>query len=482
MKTLISAPAPASAAASGRVRAAALVLTVALMSALLPALLSGCAVGPAYQQPAAPSSAAFKEAEGWVAAQPADAIERDRWWALFHDPLLDELAPRVALSNQNIAAIAAAYAQARALVGQQRALLLPAVNLTSSGNRTNVATAVTPTQRVRVDLGASWELDVWGRLQRAVDAAQAGVAASAGDLASATLSAQGELVVNYLLLRQADAQRRLLESAIADYERVVTITGNRYQAGIVAKTDLLQAQTQLANARADYAGLASQRAQLEHAIAVLVGEVPANFSIARRDDWQARVPTVPLLLPSELLQRRPDIAAAERRVAAANAQIGIARSAYFPSVTLSGSGGGFGGSVAGLLSSPTSVWSVGFAMTQTVFNAGLVKSRVQGAEAAYEGEVARYRQTVLTAFQSVEDQLVASRVLHEQEQRLTEAAEASREAQQQVLNRYRAGQVSFLEVVVAQTTALNAQRALQQMQANRQVASVALIQALGGGW
>ncbi len=456
-----------------------------LMKTLTPVLallLSACAVGPSYHQPDAATAAAFKEAQGWVPAQPADAIERERWWALFQDPLLDELAPRVALSNQNVAAVAAAYAQARALVGQQRALLLPAVNLSSSGNRTNVATAVTPTQRVRVDLGASWEVDVWGRLGRAVDAAQANVQASAGDLASATLSAQGELVTNYLLLRQADAQRALLEAAIVDYERVVNITGNRYRAGVAARTDLLQAQTQLATARADHAGLGSQRAQLEHAIAVLVGEAPANFSIARRDDWRASVPLVPLLLPSELLQRRPDIAAAERRVAAANAQIGIARSAYFPSLTLNASGGGFGGSVAGLLASPTSVWSVGFALTQTVFNAGLVKSRVRGAESAYDGEVARYRQTVLAALQGVEDQLVTARVLAEQERLLAEAADASRLAQQQVLNRYRAGQVSFLDVVVAQTTALNARRALLQAQANRQVAGVALIQGLGGGW
>ncbi len=453
-----------------------------LFTPLLCLLLSACALGPDYRRPDAPVSASFKEAEGWVPAMPADAIERDRWWAVFHDPLLDELAPRVALSNQNVAAVAAAYAQARALVGQQRALLLPAVNLTSSGNRSNVATAVTPTQRVRVDLGASWEVDVWGRLGRAVEAARANVQASAGDLASATLSAQAELVSNYLLLRQADAQRSLLETAIADYERVVTITDNRYRAGVAAKTDLLQAQTQLANARADHAGLGSQRAQLEHAIAVLVGDVPANFSIARRNDWQPAVPAVPVLLPSELLQRRPDIAAAERRVAAANAQIGIARAAYFPSITLSASGGGFGNSFAGLLASPTSVWSVGYALTQTVFNAGLVKSRVQGAEAAYEAEVARYRQTVPTALQGVEDQLVASRVLAEQERLLTEAAEASQQARQQVLNRYRAGQVSFLEVVIAQTTALNARRSLLQVQANRQVAGVALIQGLGGGW
>ncbi len=458
------------------------------MKTLLPAallttaLLSGCAVGPDYQRPTAATSAAFKEAEGWVAAKPADAIPRDRWWAVFNDPLLDELAPKVALSNQNVAAAVASYAQARALVGQQRALLLPAVNLTAGGNRTNIATAVTPTQRVRVDLGASWEADVWGRLRRTVESASANAEASAADLATATLSAQAELVANYLLLRQADAQRLLLERAITDYERVVTITENRYRAGIAAKTDLLQAQTQLANARSDHAGLGSQRAQLEHAIAVLLGEAPANFAIVRRDDWSVRMPEVPLLLPSELLQRRPDIAAAERRVAAANAQIGIARSAYFPSITLSGSTGAFDTSFAGLLASPTTVWSVGFALTQSVFNAGLVSSRVRGAEAGYDAEVAHYRQTVLSALQGVEDQLSATRVLAMQEKLLTEAADASAQAQQQMLNRYRAGQVSFLDVVVTQTSALNAKRALQQVQANRQVAAVALIQGLGGGW
>jgi NodT family efflux transporter outer membrane factor (OMF) lipoprotein len=341
---------------------------------------------------------------------------------------------------------------------------------------------VTPGQRLRFDLGATWEADVWGRLRRAAGGAEAGAQASAGDLATATLSAQGELVTNYLLLRQADAQRRLLASAIDDYQRVVSIAENRYRAGVAAKTDLLQAQTQLANARSEYAGLESQRAQLEHAIAVLVGEAPANFSLAPHADWQPTVPGVPAVIPSELLQRRPDIAAAERRMAAANAQIGIARAAYYPSIGLSAGTGAFGRTGADLLSAPTTLWSIGVSLTQSVFNAGLVKSRVRGAEAMYEQEVAAYRQTVLSAFQQVEDQLVATRVLTEQEQQLAAAAEAAAQAQQQVLNRYRAGQVSFLEVAVAQSTALNARRALLQMQSNRQVAGVALIQAIGGGW
>ena len=456
-----------------------------LLVMLLTVLLSACTfkrIGPDYKKPAVPLPAHFKEADGWVAAQPADASAREPWWQLFHDPLLNELAPRVAVSNQNIAASVAAFQQAQALVAQQRAALFPTLNLTGAATRTNVANAVTPQRRVRVDLGAAWEPDLWGRLGRSVKGAEAAAQASAGELATATLSVQGELVTNYLLLRHADAQRALLEAAIADYQRVVTITENRYKVGVAPKTDLLQAQTQLANAQSDHAGLLSQRAQLEHAIAVLMGEAPANFSVTADSAWRIAVPALPMMVPSELLQRRPDIAAAERRVAAANEQIGIARSAFFPSVNLTGSAGGFATSAPGLLTDPTSIWSLGVALTQPIFNAGLTKSRVAGAEAAYEQEVALYRQTVLEAFQSVEDQLIAARVLAEQEALLANAASAATQAQDQVLNRYRAGQVSFLEVVIAQTAALNARRALLQAQSNRQIASVALIKALGGGW
>ena len=452
---------------------------------VLSGLLGACSftrIGPDYRTPAVPLPAHFKEADGWKVAQPADASPREPWWNLFHDPLLNELAPRVAVSNQNIAASVAAFQQAQALVAQQRASLFPTLGLTGSATRTNVANAVTPLRRVRVDLGAAWEPDLWGRLGRSVQSAEANAQASAGELATATLSAQGELVTNYLLLRQADTQRKLLESAIADYQRVVTVTENRYKVGVAPKTDLLQAQTQLSNAQSDYTGLLSQRAQLEHAIAVLLGEAPSNFSIAASEEWRITVPELPMVVPSELLERRPDIAAAERRVAAANEQIGIARSAYFPSLNLTGSAGGFAATAPGLLSNPTSIWSLGIVLSQPIFNAGLTKGRVAGAEAFYEQEVALYRQTVLEAFQSVEDQLIASRVLAEQETLLATAAAAATQAQDQVLNRYRAGQVSFLEVVLAQTTALNARRTLLQAQSNRQVASVALIKAMGGGW
>lgn len=440
--------------------------------------VAACSIGPTYQKPATPLPAHFKEAEGWVAARPADAIQRDAWWELFGDPQLNSLASRVRISNQNIAAAVAAYAQARAVVGQQRAGLFPSVSLSGAIRNSN---SITRSQDVQFSLGGTWEPDVWGRLQRAVTGAVASAEASAGDLATATLSAQGELVGNYLLLRQTDEQRRLLSAAIRDYQRVLEITQNRYNAGVAPRTDVLQAETQLANAQSDLEGLQRIRAQLEHAIAVLIGEPPSGFAIAPTT-WTLVVPDVPLAIPSELLQRRPDIAAAERRVAAANEQIGIARSAYFPSISLGASEGIAAGTVAALAANPVTLWSIGISMTQTVFNAGLVKNRIAGAEAAYEAAIARYRQTVLGAFQSVEDQLVATRVLAQQEIHLSDAAKAAGLAEQQQLNRYRAGQVSFLEVSAAQTAALNARRALVQQQGNRQVASVALIQSLGGGW
>ena len=455
--------------------------TTLIIRASLCALMLGlgaCSIGPTYQTPAAPLPSHFKEADGWVAAKPADAIQRDAWWELFGDPLLNTLAGKVSVSNQNIAAAVAAYAQSRAVVGQARAGLFPSVSLSGAMRSSN---SITKSQDVQFSLGGTWEPDVWGRLERAVTGAQASAEASAGDLATATLAAQGELVGNYLLLRQTDEQRRLLAAAIRDYRRVLEITQNRYHAGIAPRTDVLQAQTQLANAQSDMEGLQRIRAQLEHAIAVLIGETPSGFSIAALA-WMPVVPNVPLTIPSELLQRRPDIAAAERRVAAANEQIGIARSAYFPSISLGASEGVAAGTVAALASTPVTLWSIGVSMTQTIFNAGLVKSRIAGAEAAYDAAVARYRQTVLGAFQSVEDQLVATRVLAQQEVYLSEAAQAAGLAEQQQLNRYRAGQVSFLEVSAAQTTALNARRALAQQQGNRQVASVALIQSLGGGW
>jgi NodT family efflux transporter outer membrane factor (OMF) lipoprotein len=460
-----------------------------LLALMLAGLASGCAIGPEYQRPSAAAPAVYKEAQDWVPAAPADALERGAWWALFDDPVLNQLVSAVEVSNQNVAAAAAAYAQARALVREQRAALFPVVSLAGTANRTgsvSVSSAGTTGStrtgnNYQLSIGGTWEPDVWGRLGRGVDSASANAQASAADLASARLSAQGELVVNYFSLRQTDAQRTLLAETIAAYRRVLQITQNRYAAGIVAKTDMLQAQTQLANAQADDVGLARQRAQFEHAIAVLIGRAPGDFTLAAAA-WKATVPEVPVGVPSTLLQRRPDIAAAERRVAVANEQIGIAQSAYFPNLGLSASYGVGASRIADLFSVSTSVWSLGLSVAQTIFNAGATGAKVAGAEAGHELAVARYRQTVLVAFQDVEDQLAAARVLVQQEALRRQASKSADEAEGQFLNRYRAGQVSYTDVVAAQTTALSARRALVQVQADRQVAGVSLIQALGGGW
>ncbi|GAB3470425.1 efflux transporter outer membrane subunit [Massilia terrae] len=450
--------------------------------ALSASLLAGCSVTPAYHTPSTPQPLAFKEAQGWVPAAPADTLERGQWWMLFNDPVLTGLVENVDVSNQTVAAAVAAYDQARALVQQQRASLFPSVSLNTSANRTGGGEAGAG-NRYNLDIGGSWEPDVWGRLRANVSAAQASAQASQADLASARLSAQGELAADYFSLRASDATLALLNTTIEGYQRALQITTNRYKAGIAAHSDVLQAQTQLANAQADQQAVVRQRAQLEHAIAVLAGKAPAEFAIAPTATWQVVVPEVPVGVPSTLLQRRPDIAASERRVAAANAQIGVARSAYFPNIGLTASyGTGSTHSFADLFKVSNAVWSFGFSAAETLFNAGATGAAVSGAEAGQRQAAARYRQTVLAAFQNVEDQLSASRVLASQQDLRRQASEAADQVEQQMVNRYKAGQVSYTDVINAQVTALNARRNLVQVQSDRQSAAVSLIQALGGGW
>lgn len=453
-------------------------------------LLSACASPPPYQPPDTPSADAFKEAPpGWTSAAPADTLDRGPWWTLFGDPTLDALAERVQVSNQNIAAAAAAYEQARALVREQRASLFPAVSLSAGASRAGGHAAAragtgstSGSDRYQLGIDASWTPDVWGRLGGAVSAAGARAQASEADLAAARLSALGELATNYFSLREADAEAVLLRDTLAGYERSLQIAQNRYAAGIVPKSDVLQAQTQLANARADLAGLLRQRAQLEHAIAVLVGEHPSRFGLAAAP-WRAdTVPAVPVGVPSTLLQRRPDIAAAERRVAAANAQIGAARAAYFPNFTVNASDGQSAARIADLLKTTANTWSLGLSIAQVLFDAGAGGARVDEARAAWQQASAQYRQTALAAFQNVEDALVAARVLEQQQALRRDASQAADQTEVEVMNRYKAGQVSYAEVVSAQVSAWTARRALLQATASRQAAAVALIQALGGGW
>jgi len=455
------------------------------LALIVAALLSACATTQDAAAPSAPISAAYKEVPpGWIEAAPADALERGPWWTLFGDPLLDDLAKRVEVSNQNIAAATAAYAQARAIVREQRASLFPIVSLdggVARGGGSGASGSSRGTQ-YQIGIGASWEPDVFGRLRSGVNAAGASAQASAADLASAKLAAQGELATNYFLLRETDAEAALLVSTIEAYQRSAQITQNRYDAGIAPKSDVLQAQTQLANAQADLAGLERQRAQLEHAIAVLVGTAPGDFTLPATPWKSDALPAVPIGVPSALLQRRPDIASAERRVAAANAQIGIARAACFPSFSLTGSYGLGAARLADLFSLSSVAWSLGASIVQTVFDAGATRARVDQVRAGWEQTVAQYRQTVLVALQDVEDQLAAARVLERQHELRRQASEAADQTEQQVMNRYRAAQVSYSEVVIAQVSALNARRALVQVAVNRQTAAVALIQALGGGW
>lgn len=465
----------------------------------LTVLCAGCAVGPDYTRPDAPSSAVFKEAEGWTAAAPADALDRGQWWSLFDDPQLDALAKQAAVSNQNIAAAQAAYAQARAIVREQRAGLFPVISLDGSATRSdsggsssnfdvddgldegNSSRNSGPRNRYQASIGATWEPDVWGRLRRTVEAAGASEAASAADLASAALSAQGELVTNYLSLRETDAEILLLQKTLEGYERALQIAQNRYEVGVAPRTDVLSAQTQLYSSQADLEGLAQQRAQLEHAIAVLVGQAPANFKLEPAT-WNGVVPSVPVGVPSTLLQRRPDIASAERRMAAANAQVGIERSAYFPTLVLSASYGSSSSSLGDLFSASSMLWSLGASAAQTLFDFGARKARVEQVRAAYDQAVAEYRQAVLTAFADVEDQLTGARVLERTQALRAKASAAADENESLIFNRYRAGQVSYTEVVTAQASALSARRSLIQASLDRQTTAVALIQALGGGW
>jgi NodT family efflux transporter outer membrane factor (OMF) lipoprotein len=459
--------------------------TTALIALTTAAVLAACSVGPDYRRPDVATPPAFKEApkpdSGWLPAAPADALDRGAWWQLFGDAELNALVEQVEVSNQNVAAAVAAYAQANALVRVQRASLFPTVAVDAGATRSGGGAALKTGNSLSAGASASWEADVWGALRRGVEGAQASAQASAADLAAARLSAQGLLATDYFALRDADNEIALLRQSVDAYQRALTITQNRYDAAIAAKTDVLQAQTQLETTRAALISLIAQRAQYEHAIAVLVGKPPSEFTLAPAA-WNMNVPAVPLVVPSELLQRRPDIAAAERAVAAANAQIGVQQAAYYPSLSLSGSFGNSGTRVADLFGASTTLWSLGVSAAATVFNAGATGARVDQATAARDQAAAQYRQTVLAAFQAVEDQLSTIHSLADQAESRRAASAAADLTEQQLLNQYRAGLVAYTNVVTAQASALSARQTLSQLASSRQAAAVALIQALGGGW
>jgi NodT family efflux transporter outer membrane factor (OMF) lipoprotein len=449
------------------------------------ATLSACTLGPAYQRPSTPAPPGYKEAPAadstWFPAAPADELDRGPWWELFADPPLTALVEQVEVSNQNVAAAVAAYAQAQALVSEQRAALFPSLALNGAATRAGGGSAQARRTSFDLALAASWEPDIWGKLRLAVTGAQASAQASAANLAAARLSAQAALATDYFALREADNEIALLTSAVAAYSRSLRITQNQYDVGIAQRTDVLQARTLLETTQANLVAMVGQRQRFEHAIALLVGKAPAELSVVVAA-WNANVPAVPLVVPSQLLQRRPDIAAAERAVAAANAQIGIQRAAYFPDLGLSGSLGAASATLPALLRASSSVWSLGLSVAQTVFDAGATTARVEGATAARDAAIANYRETVLTAFQTVEDQLSTIRSLAEQEANRRAASADADRTEQLTLNQYLQGQVPYTTVVTAQVTALNARQTLSELMSSRQAAAIALIQALGGGW
>lgn len=452
--------------------------------AALALILAGCAQTPYPGPPALALPAAYREAaaaDGWVPAAPADRADRGRWWSLFADAELDRLMDAAAASNPSVQAAQAAVERARALLAGERAGRAPVIGADAGATRSGGDARGGAANSFSAGLAASWEPDFWGRIAGAVAGAEASLAGSEADLASARLAVQAELAADYFALREADAEIDLLDRTVAGYERSLQIAQNRYDAGVAPRTDVLQARSQLASARADRVALAATRQQLEHALAVLTGRPPGAFALPKAA-WALTVPEVPPGVPSELLQRRPDIASAERAVAAAHAQIGIARTGYYPRLTLSGSAGVANARIAELASAPSVVWSIGAALAQTLFDGGATRAAVQAAEASRDAAVAGYRQTVLTALKEVDDQLASIRSLVEQQALRREASEAADLAEQQVQNRYRAGQVSYAEVVAAQATALSARRALVQLEVARQQAAIGLIRALGGGW
>ncbi|MFA9283385.1 efflux transporter outer membrane subunit [Comamonas sp. SY3] len=444
-------------------------------------LLSACSVAPVYQVPSTPAPASFKEAGAlWQSAQPNDAVDRGDWWTLFADEQLNQLAARVQVDNQNIAAAAAAVQQAQAALRVEQAGLLPTVNGTlgqtrQGGGQSSGNGSASP------GISAAWDADLWGRLRESVSAAQSSAQASEADLAAARLSAVGSLVQNYFRLREADAEMQILQQSIEGYQRSLQIAQNRYDVGVEARTAVLQAQTTLTNTQASVESLRQSRQTYEHAIAVLTGQAPAQFDLPPAA-WNVTVPEVPAVVPSTLLERRPDIAAAERAVAAANAQIGVAQAAYYPSLSLSGSLSRSGSNLGNLFSASGLLWSLGASLSQSIFNAGATTAQVDSARAAHAARTASYRQSVLAAFQAVEDVLSNVAALNAQKPLLQQSLDSAEKVEQQMLNRYKEGQVPYTDVVTAQATALSARRSLIQLQLNQQLAAAQLIQELGGGW
>ena len=479
--------------ASKRLRAAAL--------SALALCTSGCLVGPDYVRPSAPITPQFKETQGWVPSQPAAALDKGAWWSVYDDPVLDGLERRVAIFNQTVAEAVATYRQARQLVFEARSTLFPTVAAngqiqdTKSGSRgggvattTAGGTVVTggagngSVTTYSAALEASWAPDLWGRIRRQIESETATAQADAADIVNARLSAQGELAAAYFELRATDAQEKLLRDTVVEYQRYLTLTENQYRAGTVSRANVLSAQTQLLGAQATLTDENSARGQYEHAVAVLIGVPPAALTITPTDVLATTVPVAPAGVPSTLLQRRPDIAAAERQVDSANALIGVQEAAFYPDLTLTGSESQEGANFGQLFNASSNIWSVGGTIAETVLDFGERRAAVRAAAAVRDQAVANYRQTVLSAFQGVEDQLVVLSTLQREIVQRQQTEQAARATYQITLNEYRAGTTDYLSVITAAATELSAAQAVISVQEQRLEASAGLIQDLGGGW
>ena len=462
-----------------------------LAPALSVALLSGCAIGPDYQRPQTAAPLEYKQAAGWTQANPSDSLARGAWWELYGDQQLNGLVEKLNSSNQTIAQSEAQFRQAQALVRSARGAFLPSADLsvgktrssqgTGSSNSSLTSSSSGIRDTLNAQVGVSWEADVWGKLRRGLEANEASAEASLADLAAMRLSQQSELVQNYLQLRVIDEQKRLLEATVEAYQRSLKMSENQYRAGISGKDAVAQAQTQLRNTQASLIDLIWQRAQFENAIAVLTGQAPAGFNLAEINNVP-KLPQIPVSLPSQLLERRPDIASAERSVIAANAKIGVAKAAYYPDFSLSLSGGYSSSQYQDWISVPNRFWSVGPKISLPLFDGGQRSAEVDRNEAVYDQTVAKYRQTVLDGLREVENYMVQLKVLGDESVVQEQALASARESLRLTSNQYKAGLIAYLDVVSVQTTALSTERSVLNLLQSRLIASVQLIAALGGGW
>jgi NodT family efflux transporter outer membrane factor (OMF) lipoprotein len=444
---------------------------------------NACLIGPKYQRPGAAAPPAFKEdlPAGWKEAQPNDGALRGQWWKVYNDPRLDALEDQVCISNESVLAAEAQFREAKAAVHLARAGQFPTVAVAPSATRSGTAAASRALSLYTIPFDFSYQIDVWGNIRRGVRANSVIAQASAAQLENARLLYQAELAMDYFQIQGLDASRQLLEATVKSYEQYAQLTQDRFDGGVASEGDVALAQTQLETARAQLADLGVQRAQFEHAIAVLVGKPPSDLSIPAAPN-QSPPPASLIGIPSTLMERRPDVAAAERQVAAANEQIGIAKAAFFPSLTISANAGSQATVLGDLLTWPSRFWSVGPQLAETLFDAGKRRAQVKLTQAAYDATVANYRQTVLTSFQQVEDNLAQLRILAEESEITDRAVKAAQRSLEISTIQYRGGLANYLQVITSQTSTLQNQRTAVDILTRRMVESVSLIQALGGGW